>query len=153
MMRSITLAALMAGGVWLTGCTNHSSNDLAEAAFWGAQTQYDEDGNMLRCFTYYPDEEVYYSAFQNRYHWQSATKGWQSTVSLPSFIRVTEDSSMILMLPTAKPENVHEDVLAMHPSPRFLEEQIAMRDAQYEAAQRAEAANSPHAIANVPTDF
>jgi hypothetical protein len=117
-------AALLVG----TGCAN--KDVLAEASFRGGDARYHhETGELYRIYDYYPEAQVYYSPFTQRYFWRNREgnnfgNGWQSNTTLPETIAIHDSSVAVIELPTGNPNQMHEGVLAAHPSMTTLRAQL-----------------------------
>lgn len=146
-MRNHTRLAAFAGLTSIVlagslGCADR--NKMAEAAAHPMTVKHAErSGQMLRIYDYYPNSQVYYSAFQDRYFWLDESKDeWKSGTELPAEIRISPYDQEIVELATSTPYVYHEQVLEQHPSLDTLRAQ----------ADDAQAESFEEAIANVPLD-
>lgn len=128
-MRRINLIAT-AGllGLAIGGCADHA-NRMAETAMIGGKGTYDPSTNELyRLYEYYPNEQVYYGVHRNTWWWQ-CEQGWMHGTTLPEGCTVGNDC-VLIELPTAAPNRMHNDVLAMYPTNEMLAERLAQLESE-----------------------
>lgn len=144
----MTAAALTTGLVVTSGCTYREQ--LAEEGARGATVHYHpETGEMYRLYTYYPDDAVYHSVYQDKYYYQQDNQ-WVRTTSLPNDFELSS-RSVLIELPTRKPHTMHEDVVAAHPSIADLEALLAQLEAENELIYGpADGSSSSSTFASVP---
>jgi hypothetical protein len=69
---------------------------------------------FARYYSYYPDTQVYFNPWQNRYYWMERSH-WTSGTELPAHVRLGESEPVTVKLFTGRPYSQHHQVLAMHP--------------------------------------
>ena len=117
--RSIVAAAGFAAALAAGGCLSSASlaerTSLAEQGLLRESPGLFKKDDFARYYTYWPEAEVYYSAWQDRYHWQNGYGKWDSSHLPPAGIDLPADESVMVQLYTARPHTEHEHVVAMHP--------------------------------------
>ncbi len=139
-INTITLMSAVAlGAALLSGCDN-SANLMAEQAMMGGNARYDSNGNLMRPYTYYPDQQVFRSVYHYTWYWKE-DNGWHHGSSLPSTFALGNDS-VFIQLPTGHPHTMINEVVAMHPSTDMLYAKVAEQESD----------ELLEAMASVPTD-
>lgn len=65
-------------------------------------------------YHYYPNSQVYYDSERGLYFYYSNEK-WEFSVSLPSFINLDKDISIVLEMNADKPYIYHSEVVKRYP--------------------------------------
>lgn len=101
------------------GCSRNQLAErtaLAEAGVLNEQKSW-HSSQYGRVFRYYPDQQVYYSAYQDMYFWQDGSK-WTSGTTLPQTIKLNHKNMVVVELYTDEPDDFHEEVALAHPGSR-----------------------------------
>ena len=122
-----------------TGCENYQ-NMMAESAAVGGNVRYAENGTAYRLYEYFPNQQVYRSVYRYTYFWEE-NGVWRMGSELPNEIQLGQHFELI-ELPTGRPFDMHEEVVAQHPTNAMLTEQLA----------RLESEAMIEAFASVPTN-
>lgn len=120
--------ALIAAG--LAGCQN-SANMKAEQAMLGGNVRYNESGQMLRLYEYYPNAQVYRSVHRYTWCWQDDMGVWRMGSELPESIAMNLGMQYeFVELPTARPFDFHDQVAATYPTNQELAERLARMESE-----------------------